>query len=62
MFYRKNLPGWERAMRVILGGRHDRIRARRPCRAAWLSDCGGRRGRHPHRFLRILPDVRDGRP
>ena len=61
MFYRKNLPGWERAMRVV--GGVAMIAWGLLAMPAWhrLCDRRRRRGRDRDRIFRILPDVRHGR-
>ena len=70
MFYRKNLPGWERAMRSVGGvvmiayglfGMPGLLGTLRHADGR-LFDRGHRRGRDSDRLFRLLPDVRHGRP
>jgi len=63
MFYRKNLPGWERAMCVV-AGLVLIVWGLLAFPAAPLGYVITNRWCHgdPHRLLWLLPDVRHGRP
>lgn len=63
MFYRKNLPGWERALRVIAGVVMIACGLLGPARhAGRLFDRLRRCGCDRDRIFRVLPDVRNGWP